>query len=210
MRLMVVVALLLSGCVTELLSTSQVTARTLACEVFDGETSVRIIHHGEVPEIDAPMAAWITEIRTVTGESGKRFSWGQGADPAGDLDLWLDDQVVDGRDIRLRVVWLAQLDGDVVQVLRPGIVGINVTAGAEATHALLFHGLGHALGVVNLGVPLHDVNGTTRESPPGHAGGAMSVRWHRAEDFPSNATVGYDEATTMDWKAAMADERVCA
>ncbi len=209
--LAVLVALLLSGCVTELLGSPESTARGLACEVIDGETSVRVLHHGSVPDIDAPTAAWIGQMRSIADDDGSRFSWGIGAAPQEPFDDWLVSLPVLGRSVTLHVIWLTELEGDVVQVLMPGIVGINVTAATQAdVQALLFHGLGHALGVVNLGIPLHDTNGTLREVPPGHtAHGPLSARWHHEDTFPAEKDGLYSEATLDDWRAARADQRVC-
>ncbi len=205
-----VIALLLSGCVTELLATPSLDARGLACQAFDGETKVRIIHHGDGPPIDDMSADWIVDVSRVLGEDGSRFSWSTGSSPKEPLDAWVADLGVMGKTLRLHVVWLPDLDGDTVAVLAPGVVGINTTAADPVSaRGLLFHGLGHALGVVNMGVPLHDADGPSREAPAGHMPGtAMSNAWHRVEDFPRNVT-GYADATIMDWQAAVADPAVC-
>lgn len=123
----------------------------------------------------------------------------------------------------LRVYWLAALPapwtGDVPA---PGVVALDHQALGQKAEtlgwdmdttatALLLHHVGHALGVVNRGVPMQE----NHEGTPQHSSDPGSVM-HASWDDPLDATVApngtyddYGAAVVADWDAARTDERVC-
>jgi hypothetical protein len=228
-----VIMVLLSGCVTELLAPPHVTARTMACSTLALDQNVVIAHHVApaspmaTATIDAASVAWMTAIAEIGEKSVDKFSieYNIARMAVDDLPTWHDKQeFLRGSTTTLHILWLPHGLEDAASSPLPGTVVINVTmirekvdAGGDldgVTAALLFHGLGHALGTVNMGIPLHDSAGPTRESSPGHESSRSSIlstMWHNPATFPSDYPryPSYSEGTVKDWQSARAG-RVCA
>ncbi len=207
----------LSGCVSEFLGPPTTTTRTIACAVLGGDDVV-IEHHGEPPVgANAAVAAWFANMADVTGSSVDRFSARQG--PAIDEEHPIEELAIFARATTiLHVVWAPEAE-DTMTLLAPGVLQLNLTAideavanGADAdqvVRGLLFHGLGHTLGVVNNGIPRYDPDAPERETNGHHeVGGLMSPRWHRVDELPADAD-RYPESVVRDWQHAALDPRVC-
>lgn len=206
----------MSGCVSEFLGPPTTTTRTVTCAVLS-DMPVVVEHHGDVPAGgNAAVAAWFAVMADATGTSVDRFSSQQGM-PIDD-DNPIEELEILGRATTLHILWEAQAE-DTMTMVAPGVLQINVTAidaavadGADRDHVvrgILFHGLGHTLGVVNNGIPRYDAGAHDSEMPGHHeAGGVMTGRWHKVDDLPADAD-RYPESVVRDWENAAADPRIC-
>lgn len=225
-RVLLVAAILLSGCVGELLAPEEVTIRSVSCAFLDPSRSVRLVHHvvGPVSQevIQTATASWVGAMAPVVGREIDGFSWTVGEAPVPQTRqeqvAWARAQrPVSAGALDLHVLWLDRLDerGRSVEDLSPAFTLINASLVHASTRhdaptvarALLFHGLGHALGVVNRGIPLHDPDGPQREMPMHHeSGSVMSASWHHLSTFPEDATArAYSDAVIRDWQHAQAE-----
>lgn len=234
MRVWTLVAIVvMPGCVSDLLGPPEVTTRTVTCAVLAPDMQVRVVQHAPSDAVpaevrDAAVQAWMQEMVGVTGKTDDDFvsDAAEGPDHDGPWDMqalrpWLRGQrVLETGQVYLRVLWVDLLpEQRAVEPLSPGVVLINTTAwtlavtvghdGQALARGLLYHGLGHALGVVNRGVPIQQAGGASREEPQHHEpGGVMSAQWHHLP-LPRNAT-GYSEALVADWRHAQTSQAVCA
>lgn len=234
-RLVLLLApLLLSGCVSELLGPEEATTRTTACAVLQpDEVPELVVRVHQAAPARAGGSAWLDAIAEVSGRAPERMSLDLRDGPRHDgpwtamaMDEWLGEVRVLERDrVILHALWVPELSAgpETVDVWAPGVIAINASAadaGAEATGlgkaevglALLFHGFGHALGVVNAGIPMHSQDTTGREAPQHHepeTGSVMHVAWHRVDDMPVNVTLAYTEPIVEDWQQAVGPGGAC-
>jgi hypothetical protein len=131
------------------------------------------------------------------------------------------------RTVTLRVLWVGSMAETATgTVAAPGTVVVavdSVAAGAqllgrsvpEVALAVLLHHAGHALGLVNQGVPVQDPDIQDREGPPGHErdpAAVLNAAWDDARtlSWAGNATYdGFGAADRADWAAARAPGGVC-
>lgn len=225
----VLILLLLPGCFTELLVSSNETTRNIACDAIDPAQEIVLVHHG-APPIDVVQArdAWARAMAAAIGKDGALIQYEvvddlpEGVPDPLDWAIWLDERPVLGAPMFLHVLWVADVGaaGHTMEVVRPGFLAINATAIEEAVasgrdgqrvgEGILVHGLGHLLGVVNRGIPLHAPDSDGREHG-GHAPrGVMAEGWHRVHDLPRNATTDrYSDVVAEDWNAAARNPKVC-
>lgn len=129
----------------------------------------------------------------------------------------------DSETVVLRVYWVAALPTPWTgEVPAPGVVALDHAALRQkattldrsldgTATALLLHHVGHALGVVNRGIPMQE----NHEGAPGHSrdlGSVMHASWEDPDDatvVPDGAYDDYGASVVADWDAARADERVC-
>lgn len=221
--------LLVSGCVAELLS-PPATILDYTCAILDpnGPQSVVVQSWGDAA-FDA--ADLIPVLAGMSGRPASAFhvETAGAAPAAARVDAWAEQHPgLQSGDLYLRVLWLA--DGAVNEtgrVVAPGIIALNLPAlergaarvnhtAADVARAVLLHHLGHALGVVNSGIPVADPDIRARESPPQHDPDPFSVMHMSWEDsrtvaWARNATYdGYSANILGDWAAARAPGGVCA
>jgi hypothetical protein len=90
-----------------------------------------------------------------------------------------------------------------------GALRLNVSA-PDVARAVLMHYAGHALGVVNDGIPIQDPNLQEREGPANHEpdpASVMHVGWHQASTmtWPVDANfTRYSDAVAASWQGAAA------
>lgn len=229
---LVIAPVALAGCVTELLGPEEATVRTTSCAALrpDEYADLRLTFHEAVR---APVDGWVwlDAFGDVAGREDQAMHFRKVTGPDHDgpwrpealEGWWSDEDVFDRGRLSLHVLWAPELAGDAVQLWAPGIVAIDASAvgsGAAATDltesevglALLFHGLGHGLGVVNAGIPLHGPDIVGREEPQHHEpepASVMNIGWHRAETMPGNVTSAYSAGIVTDWQRATQEGGVC-
>lgn len=229
----------LSGCVSELLEDQTVTVRTFACAVLGpDDRPVFLELHRERGVQRVPLEA-LSDLGAFLesegfGGSGRYQAFestllqDDGAWTREELDAWADEAtVLDGSAVRLHVLWVGAFadEAPTTLLVAPGVVAVSeaaVVAGAARlersedflARVLLWHVVGHALGAVNQGIPLNGTDPAAQEGPPGHEPDARSVLhagWDRVSTMPHVETVqdGYSESVVDDWRYA-GREGVCA
>jgi len=224
---LVVSALLLSGCVTELLGDEVQTVRNVACAVLAHSPRVEIhVHAATELDMQGPVSAFIAELAPLRDPATVSVVTTP-TDLPTDLDAWSMEQMVLERDRAVLHVLVREgtADGPTFEALDPGVFVLDVAAlqaGAQATgrdlmdvtRIVFLHAMGHELGVVNAGIPLNGTDLSGREGPMHHEPAptsVMHVGWHAAISMPkSNSTyAGYSAAVHDDWAAAVAGG-ICA
>lgn len=207
----------LAGCFSELLPAAGGTGIAFVCAVLEPEEAETVVLQSWVgKDVDVDRSLAITALRTeladLSGRDSSRVSAIERVGPAAPRDGWNDSNVQTwgqqqtflGRGlVTLRVLWVESL-GDGNQTgssPTPGTVALAqaaINAGADhldtspavVARAALLHYAGHALGVVNRGIPVQDPDIQEREGPPNHDPDPTSV-----------LHVGWDDARTMSWAA---------
>jgi len=237
-------AALLAGC-SEILPSAPETRLQFACAVLDPDVAGRVVVHAWVEEgvadadlgIGSAHAALERELEGIglrRGEGDVAFERQRLAEPdegwdAEALRAWAEDLPFDfGDEVHLHVLWVGTLgDGRATLLGPPAVTAVSggaVLAGAgrmgvapqDVARAELLHAAGHALGVVNLGIPMQDADPQGREQPAGHdpdPASVLNAGWDRATTMAWAANATYDSfgpALHADWAAAVAPDGVCA
>lgn len=210
----VVCIVLLSGCVSELLGAEAQTTRNVACAVLSEARSPEavVVVHGT--GLEGAVAGLLSEWTNATGRTSFVVRWM----PVPSLPLEELVRTLPGleEDVALQVVVVPDLPDDATGVLaRPGLVAISqaaLDAGAPAG-PLLLHFAGHAIGLVNAGVPLSTTSTAAREAPMHHEPSPQSVMhvgWHHIGTMPKTSAAynRYSDALRDDMSAAATG--VCA
>jgi hypothetical protein len=233
--------LLLAGCFSEILPTRHESKLEFICAVLDPQQAERLVVDAWVGEgigldVAAPQAALVAELAEAgSRESGITLERHRGPDVprrgwnATTLAEWLADQPTEiGDEVHLHVLWVESLGGGTsLLVPASGLVAVAqdaVREGAfrlgvpaeDVARAVLLHAVGHALGAVNLGLPVQDADIRGREGPGGHDPDAASVLhagWEDPATMAWAADATYDAwpaAVHADWDAAVDAGGVCA
>ncbi len=235
-------ALALPGCFSEILAPPPRTTLDFTCAILDPEmeriTIQSWLEEGVSVDRGAALGALVLELQRITSRQAGDFTFSDhdltdqgGAWTATKLREWADAQYFQRRgEVFLRVLWLNDLgDGaDVAGVVAgPGAVAVSEAAILAAAQRLaqpsdviarvvLLHEAGHALGVINQGIPVQDPEIQVREGPAGHEPDPASVMasgWDdaRSMTWAENATYdSYSPALIGDWSAAREPGGVCA
>ena len=231
---------LLAGCFSEILPAGPATKLQFICAVLDPDQAERVVVEswdGEGPTVDTAPAllalqAELAHLSARQGDVSIRHHDGPDAPRGGwnetNLRAWLDDRPGTLADeVRLHVVWVRTLGGASVMQPAPGLVAVaedTVQAGAahmgrpaaDVARAELLHVAGHALGAVNLGLPVQDPDLQERERPAGHdpdPASVLNAGWEDAATMAWAANATYDAwppALHADWAAAVQPGGVCA
>ena len=230
-------ALASSGCFSEILVPPPTTVLEFTCHVLDQTVSETVVLEswGSGPGSREAVEALRSELVRVTGRfsASMTVSSRDAANPPGsawepeEVPEWARERTFsDGNAVVFRILWVDSLGGNMtgasgagtVAVAADAVAGVaarlNVTVG-DAARVLLFHHAGHALGVVNRGIPVQDPTIQEREGPPGHEPDPASVLdggWEdvRTADWAPGATYeGYSDGVRGDWAGAVAPGGVC-
>lgn len=239
-----VVALGLSGCLSgfsEVLPAPNVSNLAFACAVLDadGVERVRLASYQDASEPDRSdaLAALAAELAILADRSPGSISIAYRGLPEAPAEGWNTTTLGDwARDssflarnlVTLRILWLTTLDhhDQVGIVPAPGAVALSGTAieaaalrlnrsNDDVARAALLHFAGHALGVTNRGIPVHDPDLQVREGTAGHDADPASVLaagWEDARSVVWVANATYDRypgAAHADWQAARGPDGVC-
>lgn len=229
--------LLLSGCLADVLVPDPLTTVGFTCLAMDPEGPpldiIVFVAQGLDYDPVAPVTALQQELSRASGREGDRIgreirvvSTPEGGWDEDAMDQWAGDQITgDRRGVALHVLWVDQAEaphatGGPIGAGKVVVVHDEVRAGAHATGAgvddvaaaVLLHHTGHALGMVNNGVPIQDNDLAKRENPPQHdpsPGSVMHAGWHNAKSMPNVTTERYGDEMVRDWKAIVAPEGMC-
>lgn len=232
---------LLAGCFSEILPASPETKLEFICHVLDPGQAERLVLDAWVGdgvdlEVTGPQAALVAQLAEVGARDGgvsvdrhdgpdaPRRGWN-----ATNLAEWLEDQPTEiGDEVHLHLLWAESLGGGTTLLLPAhGLVAVAQDAireGAfrlgvpevDVARAVLLHAVGHALGAVNLGVPVQGTDLAAREGPAGHdpdPASVMHAGWDEASTmaWAANATyAGWPAAVHADWDAAVRPGGACA
>jgi hypothetical protein len=232
-------ALAVSGCFAALIELPSESHFGFACRVLDPREADDVIvqvWRGEGVEMDLqrPAAILIDALANATGRSIQDFTYTHrhGPDPPRgswnqtSLTAWSLERAPEARGpaiLRIVVVdaWLTSGDrlgpGAVVVSQAAAMAGAAQTGRSptEVAGALFMHYAGHALGVVNDGIPVQDPNLQDREGPANHEPDPRSVMhegWHSAATMawpPGAGPLRYSDGVRQDWQAAV-NGGVCA
>ena len=205
----VLAALLAAGC-SDILVLPPSTTFDFACAALDhGERfTVQSWLDDDLPQGLEGTGEWLrSPLSQATGRTaesiriaGARDLPARAAAPGG-IMAWAADQDVFRTDgAILMVAWVPRLEdaNATGTVAAPGVVVLahdTIAAAASAGRtfdeiglAVLLHHVGHALGAINLGIPVQDPDIQVREGPPHHDPDPDSVL-HR----------GWDDVRTVEW-----------
>jgi hypothetical protein len=239
-RALIPLPLLLAGCLQGLPGAGPATTLAFTCAVLDPVQSDSVLVEawtgsgaGEPwPGVAARVAAALAE---ATGRPGAfRAAVREGPPPPEEgwnrttLQEWARGQdTLRQRVATLRLLWQPGEGNATGTLLSPGVVLLApepVRAAAErlgrpereVAIAVALHHAGHALGLVNEGVPVQERDIQEREGPPGHDRDPASVfhaGWEDARTalWAANATYDrYPASAAADWRAARQPGGVCA
>lgn len=234
--------LLLSGCFAELLPASAGTRLAFTCAMLDPQrASVAVLQSyvGEDVHLDISVAitALRDELTILSGRDAADLGAVQRTGPAVPADGWNATTVAawgasqpfqSGNRVLMRILWVDRLDDDRLSGVAPvaGTIALSqhaILAGAArlaadpsvVARAVLLHFAGHALGVVNQGVPVQDPDIQEREGPASHDPDPTSVlhaAWEDPRTMAWSAGAAYDrypDDLHRDWAAAKAPGGVC-
>ncbi|HEX2065597.1 MAG TPA: hypothetical protein VHI93_02185, partial [Candidatus Thermoplasmatota archaeon] len=223
--------LLTAGCFHALLPGPSSTL-AFTCAVLDpAQADSIVVESWQGPGVTldvAPLLARVADVlANASGRSPAAFSVAVREGPPVPEGGWTRDSLaaqggpfLRQRAVTLRVFWVASLGEPATGlVATPGHVAValdSVAAGAQRVGravpdvalGVLLHQVGHALGLVNQGVPVQDPDIQEREGPPGHhrdTAAVLHAAWDDARTlaWAANATYdGYTAADLADWAAA--------
>ncbi|HUR64082.1 MAG TPA: hypothetical protein VM241_06350 [Candidatus Thermoplasmatota archaeon] len=234
----VLLPLLTAGCF-QLLREGPSTTLGFTCAVLDpAQADAVVVESWLGPDVRlnaTPVLARLVEVLAgLSGRSLSAFSIAQREGPAVPAGGW--DRVrlaaeagpyLGQRTVTLRVLWVGSMAEPATGfVARPGTVVValdSVMAGAQQVGrpvepvalAVLLHQVGHALGLVNQGVPVQDPDIQEREGPAGHdrdPAAVLNAAWDDARTLAWAGNATYDHfgaADRADWAAARGPGGVC-
>ncbi len=233
----VALSLVLSGCVAELLAPPATTVLSFACAVLDPVRAQAVVLEswGAMPGSPEAVAALRDELVRLTGRPAEAVTVrvqdepefpGAVADAAGVVAWGREHAFLEGDSVVFAILWLPSLGGNATGASGPGVVAVAADAAealagrlgrppAEVARVLLLHHAGHALGLVNRGVPVQDPTIQDREGSPGHEPDPASVMnggWEdaRTASWSRNATYDrYSDGVAQDLQGAAAPDGVC-
>ncbi len=220
--LLVLLVVAVSGC-TSWLDNSSASHLGFICRALDveGEPDLRLHIWGE--GWDAAALSVATEVEAALGREDVPISFEVEAAPDGsdaeEVAAWAEDhRFFRGRGLHMHLVWVPSVEGNVTgAVWAPGIVAVSREAvlmsglaPGDAATGMALHQVGHALGLVNNGVPVLDRNITSREGSPTHSAdihAVMHENWHYVGASPGN-TLAFSSIDHAEWAAAR--DGICA
>lgn len=238
---LLVACVALSGCFQgfqEIIQNQDPTTRTFTCAVLQdapvAHLTIEVFVEEGVPFSPvAPVDRLREVLATHTGKERDQIqvrieTLGQSPETGWTDEGW--DEALRGHTFQvgsdgvvLRVYWLDSLPTPWTgEVPAPGVVALDHAALRQKADlldwdtdrtatTLLLHHVGHALGVVNRGIPMQE----NHEGAPQHSsapGSVMHASWEDPDDTTVVADATYDDypaAVVADWDAARDDPRVC-
>ncbi|HET6398021.1 MAG TPA: hypothetical protein VFH47_00525 [Candidatus Thermoplasmatota archaeon] len=226
-----VLLLALSGCVSNILAPPAGSARDVACRLLRVEDNPLAVLSLEVTPDAPPVPASALEevaqaLRNATGRTPQELRTQVAAAPA---DAGVDEDTIRAwaqrrsnaapGTLMLRVLWHGARSDETGTQAAPGALAVSGAAVLSAAsrlerppedvaRAVLLHHLGHALGVVNRGIPVQNPAIQEREASAGHEPDLASVLaegWERASTavwVPGATYDRYSEQVVADWRAA--------
>lgn len=227
-----------SGCVAELVGPGELTSQQFACEVLTNDrVRIQVLVEDATALSEAGVAPLRAELQRVAADG---LPGGRDVDVRFDTrraqGAWTDSRLADEAQrvpvlqagtVTARVYWLQSHEEPhrTLANVGPGIVAVfeePVWRAAAARNAsaddvaavVLLHAFGHALGVVNDGIPVVERSIGNREGPPKHdwdPASVMSVHWHHADtmQWTEGTAPAWPASAHADWAFA-AREGVCA